>query len=95
MNSTAKKIQFFENSSILIVQTIKNIFFQFLKIFMRKGFIPPAPVGNAPSQIVNCDGGPKLTAAMKKGIISLRTQAILLHLQLLQHFISSLSRYRF
>jgi hypothetical protein len=33
---------------------------------MRKGFIPPAPVGNAPSQIVNCDGGPKLTAAATK-----------------------------
>ncbi len=36
---------------------------------MRKGFIPPpAPVGNAPSQIVNFNGGPKLTAtATKKG----------------------------
>jgi len=35
---------------------------------MQKGFIPPAPVGNAPSQIVNCDGGPKLSAtAAKKG----------------------------
>ena len=33
---------------------------------MRKGFNPPAPVGNAPSQIVNCDGGPKLTAAATK-----------------------------
>jgi hypothetical protein len=57
---------------------------------MRKGFIPPAPVGNAPSQIVNCDGGPELTAtAMKNGIISLRTQAILL--QLLHFNITSLS----
>ncbi len=35
---------------------------------MQKGFIPPAPVGNAPSQIVKCDGGPKLSAtATKKG----------------------------
>ena len=33
---------------------------------MRKGFIPPAPVDNAPSQIVNCDGGPKLSAAAAK-----------------------------
>ena len=33
---------------------------------MQKGFNPPAPVGNAPSQIVNCDGGPKLTAAATK-----------------------------
>jgi len=64
---------------------------------MRKGFIPPAPVGNAPSQIVNCDGGPKLTAAAtQKRIILLSTQAIFLHLlQLLQHFISSFSRYNF
>ena len=65
MNSTAKKIQFFENNNILIVRSIKNIFLIF-KIFMRKGFNPPAPVGNAPSQIVNCDGGPKLTAAATK-----------------------------
>ena len=43
-----------------------KIFFCDLIIFMRKGFIPPAPVGNAPSQIVNCDGGPKLTAAATK-----------------------------
>ena len=43
---------------------------------MRKGFNPPAPVGNAPSQIVNCNGGPKLTAAAtKKRIILLSTQA--------------------
>ena len=33
---------------------------------MQKGFNPPAPVGNAPSQIVNCNGGPKLTAAATK-----------------------------
>ena len=45
-----------------------KIFFSIFKIFMRKGFNPPAPVGNAPSQIVNCDGGPKLSAtATKKG----------------------------
>jgi hypothetical protein len=48
MNSTAKKIQFLENSSILIVQAIN--FFCVLILFMRKGFIPPALVGNAPSQ---------------------------------------------
>ena len=33
---------------------------------MQKGFNPSAPVGNAPSQIVNSDGGPKLTAAATK-----------------------------
>ncbi len=58
---------------------------------MTKGLLPPAPVGNAPSQFgrgtqTNC-------RRMKKGIISLRTQAkpskaILLLLQLLQHRLS-------
>jgi len=63
---------------------------------MRKGFNPPAPVGNAPSQIVNCDGGPKLTAAAtKKRIILLSTQAIFLHLLHFIFNITSLSRYHF
>ena len=54
---------------------------------MTKGLFPPAPVGNAPSQFgrgtqTNC-------RRMKKGIISLRTQAIfLLLLHLLQHQLS-------
>jgi len=41
---------------------MKTIFFQ----FMRKGFIPPAPVGNAPSQIVNCDGGTQTKCSCNK-----------------------------
>ena len=36
MNSTAKKIQFFENNNILIVQSIKNIFLCFNDIYAKR-----------------------------------------------------------
>jgi hypothetical protein len=60
-------------------------------IYAKKVLTPPAPVGNTPSQIVNCDGGPKLTAAATK------TDNLVKHpshfsssssLQLLQHHLS-------
>jgi len=62
---------------------------------MQKGFIPPAPVGNAPSQIVNCDGGTQTKCICnKKGDNLVKhpshfsSSSSLQLLQLLQHHLS-------